>query len=104
MSDTATIGLPEAARRLGITVRALRQAMRAGKVPAPAHLTATTPLTLEWLKSVYAAADARPDAFGQAVRQKVPAFARFEGTSAWRQYHNRAREYARFTAAMNPAG
>ena len=32
-------------------------------------------------------------------RQKVPAFARFEGTSAWRKYHRRAREYARFQAA-----
>ena len=32
-------------------------------------------------------------------RQKVPAFARYEGTSAWRKYRRRVREYARFQAA-----
>lgn len=36
-----------------------------------------------------------------ALRQKVPPFARFKGTSAWRKYRNRAREYARFRAAVN---
>lgn len=36
-----------------------------------------------------------------APRQKVPPFARFKGTSAWRKYRNRAREYARFRAAAN---
>jgi len=42
-----------------------------------------------------------PDAvrrFG-APRQKVPPFARFKGTSAWRKDRRRAREYARFRAA-----
>lgn len=33
-----------------------------------------------------------------ASSQKVPAFARYEGTSAWRKDRNRAREYARFRA------
>ena len=36
-----------------------------------------------------------------APRQKVPPFARYEGTSAWRKYRRRAREYARFRAAAN---
>ena len=36
-------------------------------------------------------------------RQKVPAFARYEGTSAWRKYPRRAREYARFRAAAKQA-
>jgi len=33
-----------------------------------------------------------------APRQKVPPFARYEGTSAWRKNRRRAREYARFRA------
>ncbi len=34
-------------------------------------------------------------------RQKVPPFARYEGTSAWRKNRRRVREYARFRAAAN---
>ncbi len=34
-----------------------------------------------------------------APRQKVPPFARYVGTSAWRKDRRRAREYARFRAA-----
>jgi len=34
-----------------------------------------------------------------APRQKVPAFARYKGTSAWRKDRRRVREYARFRAA-----
>lgn len=34
-----------------------------------------------------------------APRQKVPPFARYKGTSAWRKDRRRAREYARFRAA-----
>ncbi len=34
-----------------------------------------------------------------APRQKVPPFARYEGTSAWRKDRRRARAYARFRAA-----
>ncbi len=36
-------------------------------------------------------------------RQKVPPFARFEGTSAWRKDRRRAREYARYRAAAKQA-
>ena len=38
-----------------------------------------------------------------ARRQKVPAFARYEGTSAWTKYRRRVREYARFKAAAKLA-
>lgn len=34
-----------------------------------------------------------------APRQKVPPFARYRGTSAWRKDRRRAHEYARFRAA-----
>ena len=38
-----------------------------------------------------------------ASRQKVPAFARYEGTSAWRKDRKRVREYARFRAMTKQA-
>ncbi len=99
MSDTATFSLPEAARRLGVPVRVHRQAIRTGKVPAPQHLSATVALSPAWLASVEAAVKASPAALSRAFTQKVPAFARYEGTSAWRKYPNRVREYAHFRAA-----
>lgn len=37
-------------------------------------------------------------------RPKVPAFARYEGTSAWRKYRRRVRAYARFRAGMDGGG
>ena len=36
-----------------------------------------------------------------APRQKVPPFARYEGTSAWRKNRRRVREYARYRAATS---
>ena len=36
-----------------------------------------------------------------APRQKVPPFARYKGTSAWRKDRRRVRDYARFRAAAN---
>jgi hypothetical protein len=99
MSDTTTFGLPEAASRLGVPVRVLRRAIRAGRIPAPAHLTATVSLSAEWLSTALAAAEASPNALSRAPRQKVPAFARYEGTSAWHKYRVRVRGYARFRAA-----
>ncbi len=97
MTDT-TIGLPEAARALGVPVRVLRRAMRAGAIPAPAKLTATTPLSADWLASAKTAAAASPKALSRSIAQKTPAFARYQGTSAWRKYTNRVREYAIFQA------
>ena len=38
-----------------------------------------------------------------ARRQKVPAFARYQGTSAWKKYRLRARAYARVQAAERAA-
>jgi len=37
-------------------------------------------------------------------RQKVPPFARYKGTSAWRKYRGRVREYAKFLAAAERFG
>jgi hypothetical protein len=42
-----------------------------------------------------------PEDARRTSRQKVAAFARYKGTSAWRKDHRRAREYARFLAAAN---
>ncbi len=39
----------------------------------------------------------------KVTRQKVPAFARYKGTSAWRKDRRRVRAYALFRAAMNKA-
>jgi len=99
MTDTTTLGLPEAARRLGVPIRVLRRAIRAGKIPAPANLTATVTLSAEWLSSAQAAAAASPNVLSRAPRQKVAAFARYVGTSAWHKYPVRVRQYARFRAA-----
>jgi hypothetical protein len=103
MTDTTTLGLPEAARRLGVPIRVLRRAIRAGRIPAPAHLSATASLSAEWLSSAQAAAAASPKALSRNSRQKVPAFARYKGTSAWHKYPVRVREYANFRAAANQA-
>jgi hypothetical protein len=98
VNETSTLGFPEAAQRLGVTIRVLRRAIRAGRVPAPPHQGATTSLPAEWFASVQAAVAASPEALSRSIAQKVPAFARYEGTSAWRKYPNRVREYARFCA------
>ena len=103
MSDIVHIGLPEAARRLGVPVRVLRHAIRAGKIAAPPHLTATTALSNEWLEAAQACVAASPKALSRTALQKVPPFARYEGTSAWRKYGNRVREYTRFRATATSA-
>lgn len=96
MTETTTFGFSEAAARLGVSIRVLRAAIRAGRVPAPAQNGATAVLNAEWLASVEAAA---PGALRSVVSQKVVPFARYEGTSAWRKYLNRVNDYARFRAA-----
>jgi hypothetical protein len=98
MGETSTLGFPEAARRLGVTIRVLRRAIRTGRLPAPPHLAATASLPAEWFASAQAAVAASPKALSRSTTQKVPAFARYEGTSVWRKYRNRVREYARFCA------
>ncbi|MEJ1977907.1 MAG: hypothetical protein WDN49_19175 [Acetobacteraceae bacterium] len=37
------------------------------------------------------------------ARQKVPPFARYRGTSAWRKNRRRIHEYAKFRAALKAA-
>ncbi len=101
MSDISTLGFPEAARRLGVPIRVLRRAIRSGKIPAPPHLAATASLPAEWFSSAEAAVKASPKVLSRSCPQKVPAFARYKGTSAWRKYANRVREYARFCAKAN---
>ena len=99
MTDSIKFGLPDAARSLGVPVRVLRRAIRAGKIPAPANLNATVSLSPEWLSSAQAAVKATPNALTRTPRQRVPAYARYEGTSAWHKFPVRVRAYARFRAA-----
>jgi hypothetical protein len=103
MTDTSTFGFPEAASRLGVSLRVLRHAIRAGKVPAPANQAATAKLTSAWFDSVLEAVNASPTALVRTPAYKVAPFARYVGTSAWRKYTNRVREYARFRAAVEQA-
>jgi hypothetical protein len=98
MTDTSKLGFSEAARHFGVTISVLRRAIRAGELPAPPHVSATATLPAEWLASAQAAVAASPKALSRATPQKIPAFARYEGTSAWRKYANRVRDYARFRA------
>jgi hypothetical protein len=99
MSETSKLGFPEAARRFGVTIRVLRRAIRTGRLPAPPHLSATASLPADWFASAQAAVTASPKALSRGTTQKTPAFARYEGTSAWRKYSTRVREYARFRAS-----
>lgn len=99
MSGTSTIGLPEAASKLGVSLRVLRHAIRSGKIPAPANLAATAAVSAEWFASAQTAA-AQPAALNRSFPQKVPAFARYKGTSAWTKYRVRVRAFARFRAKL----
>lgn len=92
----ATLTLPEAARQLGTSVRIMKHAIRSGKLPGPANLTATTALPADWLDHAQAHLEAHPKALANTLAQKVPAFARYEGTSAWRKYRVRVREFNQF--------
>ncbi len=98
MSDTTTLGLPDAARGLGVSLRVLRHAIGTGKIPAPAALGATAAVSSEWLASAKAAVSADASALSRSFSQKVPAFARYKGTSAWTKYRVRVRAFARFRA------
>jgi excisionase family DNA binding protein len=102
MTDT-TMGFPEAAARLGVPLRVLRRAIRAGRIPAPATNGATAHLSAEWLANAEKAVAESPDALNRSFEQKTPAFAHYPGTSAWRKYPARVREYARFLKAQKAA-
>jgi hypothetical protein len=98
MSDTSQFGLHDAATRLGVPLRVLRGAIRAGTIPAPPALGATAKVPADWLERVQAKIEAEPQALDWTSRQKVPPFARYRGTSAWRKYTVRVHEYERFRA------
>ena len=98
MSDTP-LGFPEAARRLGVSIRILRQAIRAGSVPAPPQVNASATVPAAWLAEVSEKAKSAPAIFARSFRQKVPAFARYEGTSAWHKHRSRVRANAWHGAA-----
>ena len=100
MTDKTAIGLPEAARRLGVPLHVLRHAIRTGKLSAPAHLNALSSLSDEWLAGAQAKVAAEPKTFSRASSQKVAAYARYEGTSAWQKFRRRARAYAHYRAAL----
>jgi hypothetical protein len=99
MTEPASLGFPEAAARLGVSLRVLRHAIRAGKIPAPAENTAVARLSPEWLANAESALQNNPGALKRAFPQKAPPFARYVGTSAWRKYAVRVRAHARFHAA-----
>jgi hypothetical protein len=101
MSDASPVGFPEAARRLGVPVRVLRRAIRAGRIPAPPQPGALAALPADWLARAREAVAASPKALTRAESRKVEPFARYEGTSAWRKYRNRVREYVSFRAAAH---
>jgi hypothetical protein len=103
-TPTTPIGLPEAARHFGVSVRVLRDAIRAGRLPALPGLSATVSIPAEWLAEADAAIAEKPKVFSRAATQKVPAFARFEGTSFFHKFRRRARAYAEHQAALRAAG
>lgn len=95
-----TFTLPEAARHFGVSLKALRHAIRTGAIPAPQTMGATVAVPEGWLASVKAAIAATPHGFSWTLPQKTPPFARYQGTSAWRKYNNRVTEYYKFRAAI----
>ncbi len=99
MSETAKLGFPEAAHKLGVSIGVLRRAIRDGKISAPPQVNATAALPAEWLEQAEKTAQESPSVLSRASKQKVPAFARYKGTSAWRKYAKRVREFAHFQAA-----
>ncbi len=98
MSDTQ-FNLQSAAQRLGVPVRSLRTAIRAGKLPAPPSLAATAAVPADWFAGVRSTLETSHDAVRNLRPRKVPAFARFEGTSFYTKFRVRARAYRAFKAA-----
>jgi hypothetical protein len=99
MSETSNLGFSEAAAHFGVSIRVLRRAIRAGTIPAPAKSNAVASLSPEWIASVAEAVKTSPGALSRRLPQRVPPFARYEGTSAWRKYASRVRDFAHFQAA-----
>jgi hypothetical protein len=102
MSETP-LNLHDAALRLGVPVRTLRHAIRAGKLPAPPSLSASAAVPADWLANIRSTLEASHDPVRNLRRPKVPAFARFEGTSFFTKFRVRARAYRRFRAGAQNA-
>ncbi len=98
MTDTTILGLPEAAGYFGVSISVLRRAIRAGHIPGPSPLTATSVFPADWFETAKAALAEHPKALNRNLKQKAPAFAHYQGTSAWRKYATRVRDYAAFKA------
>lgn len=98
MINTSKFGFPEVAQRFGVPISVLRRAIRAGRIPAPVDTRAVAHLSEEWVARVATAVQESPDALNRHLKQRVPPFARYQGTSAWRKYDNRVRDYAAFRA------
>ena len=97
MNDTSNFGFPEAARQLGVSLRVLRHAIRTGKIAAPAQNTATASLSAAWLAEAQKAVAAQP--LSRALKAPAAApFAHYEGTSCWRKYKDRVRDYYAYQA------
>jgi len=98
MNDITKFGFPEAARQLGVSLRVLRHAIRTGKISAPAQNTATASLSAAWLTEARKAAADKP--LSRALKpQRAAPFAHYEGTSCWRKYRDRVRDYNNYHAA-----
>ena len=98
MNDTSNLGFPAAASQLGVSLRVLRHAIRTGKIAAPAQNTATARLSAEWLAGAQKAVAEQP--LSRALKpQRAAPFAHYEGTSAWRKYKTRVRDYNNYHAA-----
>jgi hypothetical protein len=103
MDGTSKIGFPEAAERFGVPIWVLRRAIRDGKIPAPVDASAVAQLSEEWIASVAEAVQKSPAALSRHLKQRVPPFARYNGTSAWRKYASRVRDHRAFRAAAASA-
>jgi hypothetical protein len=99
MTETSHLGFPEAARQLGVSLRVLRHAIRTGAIAAPAQNTATASLSAAWLADAQKAAAAKPLSHALKPRRVVP-FAHYEGTSCWRKYKDRVRDYYAYQASV----
>jgi hypothetical protein len=99
MSTPTTHTFPTAAAHFGVAIRVLRAAIRAGRLPVPPVNNATATLPAEWVAAAEEALKTNPGALNRTEHQKTPAFARYPGTSAWRKYPARVREFNRHRAA-----
>jgi hypothetical protein len=102
MNDTSNFGFPAAAQQLGVSLRVLRHAIRTGKIAAPAQNTATASLSAAWLAEARKTAAEAPLSRALKPRPAAP-FAHYEGTSCWRKYKDRVRDYNNYHAKAKAA-